>query len=132
MGTSSDVKALKTQLAALTTRVAALEAITLPPVTAPPVVVDPPPVTPPVVVGPGSGTGVPIPPKPVFRYPADVVGKGWKITLESGKEILQPALATYADDNFKINLDGQAPSFAPTSTRALHRAATTPAASGAR
>lgn len=106
MGTSSDVKALKTQLAALTARVAALEAITLPPVTAPPVVVDPPPVTPPVVVGPGSGTGVPIPPKPIYRYPADLFGLNWKVTLESGSDIAQPKLATYSDANFRLNEAG--------------------------
>lgn len=96
MGSSSDIKALQASVAALTARVAAIEKIVLPPV-APPVVVTPPPVvTPPVVV----------PPVGAFRYPASVVGTGWKVTLESGLDVAQPALASYKDDNFRVSDDG--------------------------
>lgn len=95
MGTSSDIKTLKSQVLALTARVAAIEKLVLPPV-APPVVVDPPPVTPPVDV----------PPVGAYKYPANVVGTSWKVTLESGKDIVQPQLATYSDANFKVSNDG--------------------------
>lgn len=93
MGSSSDIKALQTAVAALTNRVVALEKIVIPVVT-PPVVVDPPP--PPVEV----------PPVGAYKFPADVVGTSWKVTLESGKDIVQPALATYSDANFKVSGDG--------------------------
>lgn len=93
MGNSSDTKQLQSQLVALEARVTALEKLK------PPVIVTPPPpaVTPPPVVNP-----------PVrFLYPADVVGKGWKVTLENGKDVKLPELATCSDSDFRISDDGK-------------------------
>lgn len=80
MGTSSDIKNLQSAVAALTTRVTKLESATVPP---------PPP-----------------PPPPTYTYPADVVGKSWKVTLEDGSDVTQPQLAVYSDSNFKVSDDG--------------------------
>lgn len=81
-----------------------------PPATDPPPIVPPPPVvTPPPVVVPPVATPPPPPPPPVtpkFRYPAQIVGPKWKVTLESGKDIKLPELATYSDSNFRVSDDG--------------------------
>lgn len=83
----------------------------VPPTTDPPPITPVPPVvTPPPVVVPPVVTPPPPPPPPVtpkFRYPADVFGKAWKLTLEDASEIKQPELATYTDSNFKLSSDGK-------------------------
>lgn len=83
MSSKSDIAALKVALAALDSRVTKLEKA------APPIILPPPP------------------PPSAFKYPADVVGKGWKVTLEDGSDVTQPKLATYSDTNFKVSDDGR-------------------------
>jgi hypothetical protein len=77
--------------------------VTPPPVTTPPVAVPAPPVVTPPVVTPPVVTP---PPVTIYRYPADVVGRSWKVTLEDGKDIKQPQLATYSDKNFFVSGEG--------------------------
>lgn len=57
---------------------------------------------------PPPDTG-PIPPAPSVRYPADVFGTGWKLTLpiNGAQEIKQPALATYTSKYCELNSVGE-------------------------
>lgn len=83
----------------------------VPPVVVPPPtppVVDPPPITPPppVITPPPVVVPPVVTPPPAFRYPAQVVGPKWKVTLEDGSEVKPPQLATYSDSNFRVSSDG--------------------------
>jgi hypothetical protein len=81
----------------------------------------------PLDVPPASApTPAPTPVPPSVRYPADVCGKGWYLTLPiagpkgSAKEIHQPELATYADKYFSLTPAGDGMIF-----RAWHGGVTT-------
>lgn len=86
----------------------------------------------------GHGGAAPVPdeplptvpppaPAPALAYPADLFGKGWKVTLpllsDSGDkawEVLQPALATYSSPSLELGPDRRSAIF-----RAHHGAPTT-------
>lgn len=65
------------------------------------------------------------PPAPAVRYPADIFGPGWKLTLpvlagSKAREVRQPELATYSSSWCELNEAGDGVLF-----RANHGAATT-------
>lgn len=59
----------------------------------------------------GGGTTPPVEPPtvPSVRYPADVFGTGWKLTLpiNGAQEVKQPALATYTSKYCELNTVGE-------------------------